>query len=112
MIDSRRKGRAGECIAKNLLADRDWNVIQTKAGLQHEDMVAVSPEGKTYSVEVKHTRNLQIPYYKAQAMRQAKNRKLPWMLMMRIFGYSSWIIIKQGESPIIWQEKGVANVAE
>jgi len=93
----RNKGRRGQTEAFNLLRDRDWNVVETTSGQEVEDAVAIDPNGQAWSVEVKNTVAIQIRLFLAQARRQAKERKLPWMLMAKIDGGFGWLVLRQGE---------------
>jgi hypothetical protein len=110
---ARSKGSRGQSIAANMLRDRDWQVEVLTCGLMHEDLIATTPtafpqpfalRALRYSVEVKNCKTITTTH-RAQAMRQAKERSLPWMLMSHIEGTSSWLIQRQGESPVIWLQK-------
>jgi len=101
---SRDKGRRGQREAQALLADRDYSVAELNAGSAVEDMLAVDTFGKTWSVEVKNTVAITTAH-RAQAMAQAKARKLPWMLLSKIAGTSSWLVQRQGMPPTVWNEK-------
>ena len=98
---SRSKGRRGQCEAANMLRSRDFSVAELNAGTVAEDFIAVSPSGISYSVEVKNTVAITVEH-RNQAMRQAKARKLPWMLVSKIAGTSCWLIQRQNESPVVW----------
>lgn len=102
---SRDKGRRGQTMAQNLLKDRDWIVVPVTAGVKCEDIVATDPMHRQWSVEVKNCLNITQAHMK-QAMEQAKARRLPWMLMSKIAGTSSWLIQRQGMVPVVWHEKG------
>jgi hypothetical protein len=83
-----------------MLRSRDWSVAELNAGTVAEDFIAVSPIGQSYSVEVKNTVAITVEH-RNQAMRQAKERKLPWMLVSKIAGTSSWLVQRQGENPVV-----------
>lgn len=100
---SRDKGRRGQREVQALLKSRDFNVIETNAGTAVEDFITFDPHGKAWAVEVKNTMNIMIDH-RRQAMAQAKARKLPWMLMSKIAGTTSWLIQRQGERPVVWHE--------
>lgn len=100
---SRNKGRKGQREAADLLRSRDWTVAELNAGTVAEDFLAVNPDGKSYSVEVKNTVAITEAHRK-QATAQAKARRLPWMLVSKISGTSSWLVQRQGEKPIVWSE--------
>lgn len=102
---SRDKGRRGQTEAAHLLKDRDWSIIETSSGKKCEDIVAESPEGKRYSVEVKKHRVLNLGAFLTQAREQAAARKLDWMLIAHLSGTSSWLIMRKGEAPTIWTRK-------
>ena len=99
---SRSKGRRGQQEAGNMLKSRDWSVAELNAGTVAEDFIAVGPFGTSYSVEVKNTVAITVEHRK-QAMRQAKERKLPWMLLSKIAGTSCWLVQRQGCDPVVWQ---------
>lgn len=110
---ARLKGSRGQTAAANLLRDRDWEVEVLTCGLQHEDLIATAPadfpepfanRSVRYSVEVKNCKSITTAH-RAQAMEQAKKRKLPWMLMSKIEGTSCWLIQRQGRVPVVWSEK-------
>lgn len=111
---SRSKGSRGQSIAANMLRDRDWQVEVLSCGLMHEDLIATDVDvveygqGGRYSVEVKNCKTI-TTVHRTQAMRQAKERNLPWMLMSHIEGTSSWLIQRQGESPVVWHQKDVQS---
>jgi hypothetical protein len=59
--------------------------------------------GRTYSVEVKNTTAITTAHRK-QAMEQAARSKLPWLLLSKIAGTSSWLVQRQGEKPVVWSQ--------
>lgn len=101
---SRDKGRRGQREAQALLQSRDWSVAELNAGTAAEDFIAVDRyNGQSYSVEVKNTVSITTAH-RAQAMAQAKARRLPWMLLSKIAGTSSWLVQRQGHRPAVWHE--------
>lgn len=100
----RDKGRRGQTAAEKLLLDRDYTCDPITAGVKREDIVATSPVGVTYSVEVKNCASITREHRK-QAMEQAKKRKCYWMLMSKIEGTSSWLVQRQAMYPTVWHEK-------
>ncbi|MCK5611894.1 hypothetical protein KAR91_59035 [Candidatus Pacearchaeota archaeon] len=106
MGNPRSKGKRGERKARELLADKDWNILANTAdGVECEDMIVENTSGVIYSVEVKNVKLIDIPKFRTQAMTNAKKKKKPWMLMLKIDGTKSWLIMRQGERPIVWTEK-------
>lgn len=101
---SRSKGRRGQQEARALLESRDWSVAELNNGSEVEDFIVVSPEGKSYSAEVKNTAAITTAH-RQQAMKQGQARKLPWMLLSHIAGTSSWLVQRQGEKPVVWSLK-------
>lgn len=102
---SRDKGRRGQSAARDLLESRDWVVGDLSAGLDTEDLMAVSPEGSTFSVEVKNTVSINVRAFVKQAREQVR-KGCRWMVMARIDGFASaWLVIKQGEAPVVWSGK-------
>ena len=103
-MNARAKGRRGQQEAQNLLRDRDYSVAELNAGSAVEDFLAVDNFGVTWSCEVKNTQAITTAHRK-QAMEQAKKRRLPWLLLSKIAGTSSWLVQRQGMQPVIWGEK-------
>lgn len=101
---SRDKGARGQSEFARLLADRDWKVDPITCGVQREDMIATDTNGVQWSVEVKNCMII-TPAHKEQAMKQAKERKLPWLLGNKIYGTSSWLVQRKGCQPAIWTVK-------
>lgn len=99
----RDKGRRGQSQAENLLRSRDWQTDPISAGIKREDIIAVDPNGKQWSVEVKNCASIST-FHRLQAMEQAKKRKLPWMLMSKVAGTRAWLIQRQGHIPTVWME--------
>lgn len=97
----RNKGRRGQREAAEMLRSRDWSVAELNSGTVAEDFIAVDPQGRSYSVEVKNTVAITTAH-RAQAMAQAKPRKLPWMLVSKIAGTAYWLVQRQGERPAVW----------
>ena len=100
-MNVRAKGRRGQQMAADVLRNLDWSVAELNAGTVAEDFIAVNPDGVSYSVEVKNTKSI-TTLHREQAMRQAKARKLPWMLMSHIAGTSAWLVQRQGCKPTVW----------
>ncbi len=99
---SRNKGRRGQQEAQDLLKSRDWSVAELNSGTAAEDFWACNlVAGKTYSVEVKNTVSITTAHRK-QAQTQAAKSKLPWMLLSKIAGTSSWLVQRQGMAPVVW----------
>ena len=105
-IASRRKGAKGQSIAADLLRGRDWVCDQITAGIAAADLIATDPDGKTWAVEVKNCASI-LPAHRKQAMEQGTKRRLPWMLLSKIAGSSSWLVQRKGERPAVWHEGGV-----
>ena len=101
---SRAKGARGQSVAASLLRDRDWVVDQITAGIGSHDFTATDPDGRTWAVEVKNCAGI-LPGHKRQAMEQGKARRLPWLLMNKVAGSSSWLVQRQGAAPCVWHEK-------
>ena len=98
----RNKGRRGQQEARDLLTSRDWSVAELNNGTAVEDFWACDlNSGKTYSVEVKNTIAITTAHRK-QAQAQAAKSKLPWLLMNKIAGTSSWLVQRQGAVPVVW----------
>ena len=102
---SRRKGRAGETAAKHLLQARDYVVDDLSGGITSADLIATDSAGVTWCVEVKAQVVVSVAH-RDQSMRQAKARRLRWMLLSKLAGTSSWLVQRQGERPVVWHEGG------
>lgn len=100
----RDKGRRGQTAAEALLKDLDWTVDPITSGIKREDLIATDVNGKVWSVEVKNCASV-TRGHREQAIRQAAERKLPWMLMNKVAGTRCWLVQRQGCSPVIWAEK-------
>lgn len=106
MGNSRNKGKRGERKARELLGDKDWNVLANTAdGSECEDIIAMCPSGKVYSIEVKNRKIIDMVKFKQQARKNADKKKLIPMVMAKIEGTKSWLICEHGELPKIWHEK-------
>lgn len=101
---ARNKGRRGQREAQNLLTGRDWTCAELNSGTAVEDLIAVDPAGQSWSVEIKNTVAITVAH-RAQAMAQAKERRLPWMLLSKIGGTSCWLVQRQGHRPAVWHEQ-------
>ncbi len=101
----RAKGRRGEAEAKHMLADRDYTILaDTSAGISSDDLVALSPEGRVVSVEVKNQKSINVPTFLKQCMDNAK--KNDWLLMCKIDGTSSWLVLAKNKRATVWHNKG------
>lgn len=66
---TRDKGRRGESEAKRLLAEKDWEILaDTTAGLATGDLIAHSPDGLIYDVEVKNRVEKQVARLRAELL--------------------------------------------
>ena len=104
-LATRNKGRRGQTEAIDLLRERDWIVADLSAGVDCEDGLAFDIDGNCWALEVKNTAAI-TQAHKKQAMAQAKKRRLPWLLMNKIAGTSSWLVQRQGKKPVVWHNKG------
>lgn len=104
----RNKGKVGERTAKRLLTDNDYTILaDTTAGLSTGDIVAKSPDGTIYDVEVKNRRQLNIPLFVGQARKNAGRSKVDWMVLCKIDSTTSWLVLRKGYKPTVWHEKVV-----
>lgn len=100
----RRKGACGQSRFANLLRERDWTVDPITCGVRREDLLATDPDGRQWSVEVKNQKTI-TPAHRTQAQEQARARGLPWLLASHIHGTSSWLVQRQGDRPVTWNER-------
>ena len=105
---TRNKGRRGQCEAKNLLSEHDWVVNELNAGEQAADLIAVDPDGRAWMVEVKNSAGILLAHRK-QAMKQAGNKRMPWMLLSHIHGTPCWLVQRQGMRPVVWEGRNEAS---
>jgi len=99
----RTKGRAGQLSARHLLEDRDWQVNELNGGTSVADFLAIDPDGQPWSVEVKNQIAINVRAFRKQAISQAG--KLPWLLLCKVDGTSSWLVLMKGERPRVWHSK-------
>lgn len=105
-LTSRRKGRKGESEFKRMLLDRDWIIdADMTSGCSSADLLATSPEGVTYVVEVKNHKAVAFAKFRSQAVKQAELLKRPWLLACKIDGYSAYVVMGRGEGPVVWSSK-------
>lgn len=104
---SRNKGRAGQLAARHLLQDRDWECHELNSGTSVADFVATDQDGKSWSVEVKNAVLMNIRAWRKQAV--AQSGRLPWMLVAKIDGTQSWLVLRQAERPVVWHGKDNAK---
>ena len=100
---SRRKGAKGQSAAADMLRSRDWVVDQIACGIAASDLIGTDADGKTWAVEVKNCATI-LPSHRKQAIEQGDKRRLPWMLMNKIAGTSSWLVQRKGERAVVWHE--------
>jgi Holliday junction resolvase-like predicted endonuclease len=102
----RNKGRKGEREAKRLLQDKDYTILaDTTAGLSTGDLVVQSPDGTTYDVEVKNRRIVNVSQFVGQARKNAGRNKTAWMVLCKLDGTSSWLVMAKNKLPVIWHSK-------
>jgi len=101
----RNKGRAGQLAARHLLEGRDWSVHELNGGTSVADFVATDPQGRTWSIEVKNAVSMNVRAWRKQASGQAG--RLPWMLVCKIDGTKSWLVMRQAERAAVWHEESV-----
>lgn len=101
----RRKGAEGQREFASMLRARDWNVIQSTCGIASEDLIATSPDGKQYSIEIKNGKVIRMETFLKQAREQAGKRKLPWMLACRLHRFTrTWLVLRADEIPVVWSD--------
>jgi Holliday junction resolvase-like predicted endonuclease len=102
----RDKGRKGEREAKLLLQDKDYTILaDTTAGLSTGDLLVRSPDDITYDCEVKNRRILNISEFVGQARKNSAKNKTEWMVMAKIDGTSSWLVLAKNKLPVTWHMK-------
>lgn len=101
MTNSRRKGRVAQTEARHLLQELDFEVSERPAGQPGDDFRATR-DGKTYSVEAKGVKLIDLPKFERQARSNCDD--LPWMVMARLPGYpGSFLITRKDEKPCVWR---------
>lgn len=99
---SRDKGKRGERTAKAMLIERGYIILaDTTAGLSTDDLV-VERDGIILSVEVKNTKQIDIPAFVKQARTNAK--KNHWLLMMHLDSTSTWLVMGSMRVPVCWHQ--------
>ena len=100
----RAKGRRGETICKQLLTDRDFTILaDTSAGVSQADLLVQDEMGTVFQVECKNTKIINVPAYRKQAREQAGRNN--WMLLCKIDGTRSWLVMGKDRDETIWREK-------
>jgi len=108
---SRDKGKRGQREFRNLLTERDFTFMESRAGAEEEDLLAISPEGKVFSVEVKNCININQTAFLTQAKRQAaaRGKGTAWMLACSIHGKGNTFLVQTQDSCQIWRGNGVTH---
>jgi hypothetical protein len=102
---SRDKGKKGQREFKKLLDYRGWTYMESRAGAKEEDVLAISPEGVIYSVEVKNTLAMDQGAHVKQAQRQAAERgkKARWMVAWAVDGLADTFVVRTQGAVDIWR---------
>ena len=105
MVNARRKGKVGEAEFTGLLAARGYSEVQPLGpGRSQCDVTAVDSNGAKWAIEIKHRKSINLTYYLIQARENARKAKGKWMLAIRLHGYRSWMVLRQGMDPDMWHE--------
>lgn len=103
---ARSKGRKGEREAKALLKDKDFTILaDTTGGLSTGDLVAKGPSGTVYDVEVKNRKVVNVAQFVGQARKNAERSKVDWMVLAKLDGTSSWLVLAKNRLPVVWHSK-------
>lgn len=100
----RDKGNRGHREAVQELLNRDWHVVETRGGKKSDDAIAIDPNGRTWSVEIKNQTSIRMKDFEKQAREQAKDRKLPWMLMVKIAGHKAFLVARKNMPLTLWSQ--------
>lgn len=100
-MNSRSKGRKGESDFAILLEGRDHTVVDTTSGKATCDLVSVDTKDRMWAWEVKRRKVWCWTDFRAQAQRQATG-KMRWALALHIPHTSTWLVVRQGERPVVW----------
>ena len=92
----RQKGARGQREARAVLESHGYHVTQIACGIKSEDLLA-EYDGVTWSVEVKHCAVIDLARFERQAKEQAAERKMPWMLMVRLTGRPHHFLVLTAE---------------
>ena len=102
---SRSKGRRGETAAKHLLMERDYTILaDLAAGIASCDLLASDPNGGLWSCEVKNRESIPVKEAWEQACKNAQ-KGTKAMLLAKIHGTSSWLVMRSGQRPTCWHEQ-------
>lgn len=108
-LRSRNRGKAGQREAEAVLTERDFIVMESAPGKEDCDFLAIR-NGKTYAVEVKHQKLIQLDRFRAQAREQAARRKTAWLLMCRLAGHRNTFLVEGTDQlPTVWRSRGEAS---
>ena len=102
MTNSRSKGRRGETSARHLLESRDYTCEDLSAGRASCDILAIK-NGIAHYVEVKNRQVINPVAFRKQAVKNCKSNGR-WMVLAKIEGSRSWLVLRQGERPVVWHE--------
>lgn len=103
----RDKGKRGQNEFAKILHDRNWEILESAAGALAEDFLGISPEGKIYSVEVKHHKLISLSKFIKQAREQATRRKsAEWLLACRLDGFpQTFLVLSSDGTRAVWDHK-------
>ena len=90
----RSKGRVGQRMAIALLEKRGYTVNELNSGKKSADLIATYGI-KTYYVEVKNQKSINIPKFLKQARENVKRKRDSWMLLCRLDGGYGWLLLRQ-----------------
>jgi Holliday junction resolvase-like predicted endonuclease len=100
-LNGKKKGNRGENEFLRVLVSRGWHILGTPSLFGGEDFVALDPEGRRWSIEVKKCKVLTQAHLN-QALLNAKRSRNPWMLAQHIYGTSWWLVRRKNHDPELW----------
>lgn len=111
---SRDKGKRGQREFRRLLKERDWTFMESRAGAEEEDILAISPDGRVYAVEVKNCLQIALPQFLKQAKEQAQRRgkHVGFMLACGIHGFRETFLVITATGCEIWKGGELGNKEE
>ena len=102
---SRDKGARGETTASHLLGDAGFSILADMTdGKRSADFLVQDPQERQFAVEVKNCLVWPWSQFYKQS-RENAHGKTRWMLMLHIPKTSSWLVLRQGERPVVWHER-------
>lgn len=94
---SRDKGRRAQTEGRQLLLAEGWLCVDTSAGTDVEDVFAIDPHERRWSVEVTADQGISLTAKWGQAARQGEARGAAPLMLWKIDRAGWWLIARSGD---------------